>query len=405
MPSSRRRNRRKNDAGQREKGKRWCFTINFKGRERLSEEDCLPRKRSCVRYRIYQGETGETGTPHLQGYFECTRDVSLRSIKRWEGFERAHLELARGTAEDNRRYCSKEEGRQIGPFEEGDPDPEPGKRNDLLRLKDAIDKGEPDSALFDVSFGSAVRYFRGLNHYRLSRVPARTEAPKVLVYWGDAGAGKSRRAWDICRGRGWTVYPKNNTKWWDGYHGQKAVIFTEFDPRATSFRYLLELLDRYPVKVEVKGNVVEFNSSVIFLCANYHPKDWYIHEDYSPLERRIEKIIHFKYEGSEGYEKPHECENEEDSLDEGEATVPGSDCDWDEEEELEELKKQGVVIVSPVRRRHVESIDLTKDVEETCPVLYSEIPEEIRQEIREGKKEIFTEGSGSAKDPIDLTKD
>lgn len=393
-----RRGSNRRDASGAQKSKRWCFTINFQGRETVEEEDYLPPIGPPVRYRIYQLETGDNNTPHFQGYFECSRDVSLRSIKRWEGFERAHLEPAGGDLESNQRYCSKEEGRQAGPFEEGNAEPQPGRRNDLNRLKDAIDEGCEDRDLFELHFSSAVRYIRGLQHYRHARVSARTEAPKVVVYWGEPGSGKSARAFKICAGRGWTHYPKNNTKWWDGYAGDHAVIFSEFDPSVVTFRYLLELLDRYPVKVEVKGAMVQFNSRVIFLCANAHPKDWYPNEDYAPLRRRIEKIVHFKLSVEQEVHVPHECENEEDSLDEGERVVidgteehQAEDEDWDSEEEIEKLRAAGVL--SP--RASPDSPDEL--------VMYDEIPEEIRSEIREGKKEIDSEKSSA--NVIDLTND
>lgn len=388
------------------RAKEWIFTINFKGRETLTEEDCLPKIRAPIRYRIYQFEAGETGTAHIQGYMQCTRDVSRRTICKWPGYERAWTEPAQGGLDANQRYCSKEEGRQGGPFEEGDPEREPGKRSDLLRLKNAIDDGATELALYDIHFSSTVRYFRGLQRYRLARVPPRREAPQVTVYWGSPGCGKSHRAFTICQGRGWSYYVKNNTKWWDGYEGQKAIIFSEFDPAAVPYRYLLEILDKWQTKVEVKGDSVQINSPAIFICSNTHPKDWYCHEDYAPLERRIHKIVHFKtIYGNAELQKPHECENSEDSLDEGEvnpvpiegiegsASEPAGEDEytstpeeWDDEEELKHLAEDEVI--SPVRSPHLSPSERSEDEE---LVMFDEIPENIREQIREGKKDASPE--------------
>lgn len=143
---------------------------------------------------------------------------------------------------------------------------------------------------------------------------------------------------------------------------------------------------------------MEFNSRVIFLCANDPPEHWYPSMDYRPLKRRIEKIVHFTVPAELELHEPHECENEDDSLDEGEAVgIDGTEetqaldeeVDWDEEEELAHLVKAGVCHEG--------------DAPDSPLVLYDEIPEEVRSEIREGKKEI-PEKADSA-NVIDLTTD
>ena len=58
------------------------------------------------KYLIYGREVGDEGTPHLQGY------VQLKKITRLTGMKKlhptAHWEVAKGTEEQNRTYCSKE---------------------------------------------------------------------------------------------------------------------------------------------------------------------------------------------------------------------------------------------------------------------------------------------------------
>lgn len=298
---------------------RWTFTINFEGRtfESVIEEDLLPAIAAPVGYRIYQCEAGESGTVHFQGYLELERPLNRRGILALPGMQRAALFISKGTLEQNQRYCTKEEGRLAGPFEEGDPCVEPGTRNDLLRLKDAIDGGADDGELWNVHFPSAVRYFKGLQLYRAQRVLPRERQPRVVVYWGDAGSGKSKRAFGLVRRRGWTCYAKSNGPWWDGYYGQHAVVWDEFDSSAVPARQLLRIIDRYECRVEVKGSSIQFNSPVIFITSNEHPRDWYPHLNerfQRALMRRIEKIVHFSVsEVAERDQQPHECEVADDS--------------------------------------------------------------------------------------------
>jgi len=86
------------------------------------------------------------------------------------------------------------------------------------------------------------------------------------------------------------VYIKEGCKdWWDDYDGTQDVLIDEF---YGGFRwtYLLNLLDRFPMRVETKGGYVNFAPKRIFITSNRHPSTWYSHEyaDVGALMRRIE---------------------------------------------------------------------------------------------------------------------
>jgi len=64
---------------------------------------------STTNYGIYGKEVGASGTPHLQGFFQCNRRrlSALRRVKHaGKGW---HLEVARGNADQCIKYCSKGE--------------------------------------------------------------------------------------------------------------------------------------------------------------------------------------------------------------------------------------------------------------------------------------------------------
>jgi len=296
---------------------RWCFTINFKSRENAWEGEKLPPIGPPVRYRIYQVETGDTGTVHFQGYLECKPASTLAELKRLCGFDRAHFERARGTREENAAYCSKEEGRVAGPYIEGNPISQQGKRSDLLRLKAVIDGGGRDRDLADESFGSYIRYHKGLDRYRNVVYGDRKDKPLVLVYFGPAGSGKTRRASEACSEE---TYFKNPNRWWDGYQGEKVVVWDDFSGEQISFRELLRIIDRYPYRGEVKGGFVNVNPDVIIFTADCHPKDWYPEHScpYEQLGRRIDFIVRFDYQPGEKPPVPLESTNQGFQL-----TVPG----------------------------------------------------------------------------------
>ena len=73
--------------------KRWCLTLN-----NYTEADI----------RTFKRELGENGTPHLQGFLHFKKRYRMHQIKAMLS-RRMHLEMARGTDEQNDKYCGKEE--------------------------------------------------------------------------------------------------------------------------------------------------------------------------------------------------------------------------------------------------------------------------------------------------------
>lgn len=91
-------------------GKYWCFTLN-------NPESDLGQWPETVKYAVYQGEIGESGNYHFQGYVEFYSNQRLSALK--ELVPGAHWEKRRGTAEQAREYAMKEESRVEGPWEFG----------------------------------------------------------------------------------------------------------------------------------------------------------------------------------------------------------------------------------------------------------------------------------------------
>lgn len=82
-----------------------------------------------VRYGVYQREKGEQGTEHFQGYVEFSTKKTFAALKTW--LPTAHFEVRKGTREQARNYCMKEDTRVDGPWEHGTWATQQGKRTDL----------------------------------------------------------------------------------------------------------------------------------------------------------------------------------------------------------------------------------------------------------------------------------
>lgn len=110
--------------------KRWVFTLNNPTDDEVTH---LTSNVETFEYLVFGREQGESGTPHLQGFFILKTKLRLRQVKLLIS-QRAHFEVCRGTPQQAAEYCKKD-----GDFEEfGQLSSSQGKRSDWERLKDWI---------------------------------------------------------------------------------------------------------------------------------------------------------------------------------------------------------------------------------------------------------------------------
>ena len=132
-------------------------------------------------------------------------------------------------------------------------------------------------------------------HARIERAP-----PKVILFYGKTGTGKTRRALeagiDVCKKPG-------DDKWFDGYVDQKILLIDDFAGGRSkmSLSFILQVLDRYPVKLPVKGDFADLVADTVYVTSNIHPRLWYDYESrlehYNALARRFHEVWYFN--GSE----------------------------------------------------------------------------------------------------------
>lgn len=145
-------------------------------------------------------------------------------------------------------------------------------------MRDAIRDGKKrDRDIFEEFPGLAFKYQRGIAACKQAYGDQRDKekTPKIIIYWGESGTGKTRRAT--------SEYPEayvlskdngNGAIWWDGYEGQDCVVFDEFYGWV-KYDMLLRVLDRYPLRVQVKGGSVEFVATTFVFTSNKPWEEWY----------------------------------------------------------------------------------------------------------------------------------
>lgn len=194
----------------------------------------------------------------------------------------------KGSLEQAITYCKKD-----GDFYERGTYTKKGQRSDLLEIKKKIDSGTSYDQLWEEDFSVMLQYRKGFQEYmnlKSSRTPR--EQPRVFVFWGSTGTGKTRRAWAINQESTW-VYPGKG--WFDGYTGQEVAIFDEFDGSDIKFSFWKQLVDRYRVAVPIKGGFSNWCPKFVIFTSNLEPGNWWRDEQLpmgstDQFSRRVERV-------------------------------------------------------------------------------------------------------------------
>ena len=186
-------------------------------------------------------------------------------------FVRAHLEVMRGTHEQNMEYITKEDK---DPYTRGEK-PTPGKRNDISAVVERMTSGEHiDDMITEPEVSTMfVKYSKGFTALQAKLIPNRTQPPKIIWLFGETGVGKTRCSIEFATDNGFKYWTSNSTlQWFDGYTGQSVAILDDYRPERGTFSFFLRLLDRYPLQVPVKGGFTNWVPIIIFITSPKPPR-------------------------------------------------------------------------------------------------------------------------------------
>lgn len=273
--------------------RRWCFTLNNYTEEELKSLENL-QDNPKIRYFVAGKEIGaDNQTPHIQGYVEFIRSFRFKKVKEMLS-PRIHLELAKGSKLQNITYCTKE-GIWLEFGSNIDAD-EVRKVNFKTQVDEAIETiRETNSLTTLISTNPSLflKFSNGFKHIQsiIGHSLQRNHLTKVYWLHGQTGTGKTRGAFE----RFPFAYFKDSSKWWNGYGAEEEVIIDDFRSRDHQFSFLLQLFDRYPLKVEYKGGVCEFVSKVIVVTTPFDIIKTFEStndlEDIGQIQRRVYKEI------------------------------------------------------------------------------------------------------------------
>lgn len=264
------------------------------------------------KYAIYGHEIAPTtGTPHLQGYFSLKKKARIGTIqKKLTELEiRLSLQSAKGTSQDNFKYCTKADPngywccgdiRQCGQ----------GSRTDRVEIAELIKEGKNLDQVYQHNRSSFIQYHSGIKAAIF--LEEKILCPKlrddlcVTVYCGNAGTGKTHTAFKICTSLGFNPYfvnsPQGGIVWWDGYDREEAIVIDDFKGWIKPHD-LFRVLDKYPYRIPFKGGYRMAFYTHVFITSNYHPREWYSDDvvfERDALFRRIHNIYIYGWNQGEG---------------------------------------------------------------------------------------------------------
>jgi len=266
-----------------------CFTLNgYSGLPDPVVDGLF--ELNFLTYMVFSEELGaEAEAPHLQGYMEFSRQLSLAQLQALPGLEGAHFEPRRGTQVQAIAYCKKVDDPTFlaGPYEWGAPKAQ-GERRDLSDLRSRLDEGASLAVVSHEFFGDFLRYGRGIAAYKNLHARPRDFKTLVILVVGPSGVGKSFFARRFLApslafalsGTARDVYtvapPKGSGLYWDNYTGQSVTVIDEFDGYYMTPTFFNQLADAYEHSVPVHGQSnVQFTSRVLIVVSNYLPKFWW----------------------------------------------------------------------------------------------------------------------------------
>lgn len=283
--------------------KRWCFTINNPISDETVENDRFwdntPGSSSQepminIQYLILQEERGANGTLHWQGFLILKERHNLTWLKRHLN-ARAHWEVSKGTPEQARDYCRKEDTYtggfrlELGEFPERKPVPKRDERLQQAAMElDEIKEGykrprEIDSmTLMQCGFLPA---YKELTADILG--PYRPEL-KIITLIGPPASGKSFCIQKNFPGHGRCMVGNNGV--WFQNPLSDVMVFEEFCG-GIQLQRMLQLLDPYPLALEVKGGMRPAMYTLVIITSNTRPDKWYKGDDAGEPGKRTDALL------------------------------------------------------------------------------------------------------------------
>lgn len=244
----------------------WIFTFNnytavdIKRVQHFIETLCV--------YGNYQHETAPTtGTPHLQGCFFFKNAQTCKGTYRiLPGIWVAPSNHPGRTVNYGKMVSKRDHGTAL--FEVGKP-PMQGRRQDLERIAEGIDRGDRMADLAEGRPTQFIRYHRGMQRYRDQVILPRRGDLRVVWLWGERLVPQE---YVYKRHLQKDVYEHVQQGLWDGYDGEPIVYCAPNQP--WELDKLLQAAGPPSAVVPTGQATVRVVIHTLYVYTLMYPKDW-----------------------------------------------------------------------------------------------------------------------------------
>jgi hypothetical protein len=287
------------------RSERWCFTVPIDAVGIYGKMVELAANKEVVHFIAGSEQGQQTGYRHYQAFVQFVNKKSRNQVKDLLVAE-AHLEIAKGSLQDNIKYCSKEGNVQwaVGVTDAREQKRKKKQQNDELWLQILKDAREIDQEQF-VERHPKEWVLRRAAIERLMLDSAGEKArkwngnlqEKNVWIWGPTGTGKSK--WANNQAPPGYLLKKNVNKWWCGYNPVKnrVVVIDDYPSIGSGGNCLVHHMklwaDRYPFQGEVKGStvLVQPGRFCLIITSNFEINQCFNNpEDIAAIERRFHVI-------------------------------------------------------------------------------------------------------------------
>lgn len=301
--------------------RKWQITINNPREKGLSHkrlrEILISMKAS---YWCMGDEVGkDEETPHTHVYFFRESPIRFSTIK--GKIPEAHLEMCRGTSQDNRDYITKtgkwtltdkSETTVPNTFEEyGEmPIERPGQRNDLAELYELLKDGSSNIDILETLPDQILnldRIERARQELRREEYRKKWRDLEVTYISGKTGTGKTRYVMETYGYE--NVYRVTDYAHpFDTYEGQDVILFDEFRS-SLPCKDMLNYLDGYPLVLPCRFTNRQACYTKVFVISNIKFSRQYENvqreekETFNAFSRRIKRVCEMTSNGLVDYER------------------------------------------------------------------------------------------------------
>lgn len=268
--------------------RKWQLTINNPVEKGYTHEEIknkLAKFKSLIYWCMSDEIGGEEQTFHTHIYIYVRGGIRFSTIKK--RFPIAHIEMAKGTSQENKDYVFKEgkwfntEKGTTNIRESHDeygqvPVERPGARNDLTDLLDMVKSGMSNYEIIT----EAPQYIDRIDKIEKVRQILLDEQNgdkwrtlDVTYIWGLTETGKTRSVMEKYGYR--NVYRVTDYQHpFDGYKGQDVICFEEFRS-SLPIEDMLKYLDGYPVELPSRYNNKTACFTKVYIISNEDIKTLY----------------------------------------------------------------------------------------------------------------------------------